>query len=747
MPPDVIGFVLATHDLRLVAVAVGICAAGCTAGLRAVQLWQGKTRYPQSWMWLALLLLGVGVWATHFTAMLGFRPDLLLGFSVLPTLGSALIAVFGIGGALLLGARQRSLMGDIAGGFGAGAATGVMHGVGVAGLTGCAVSQSLATGVITALIAGGLAAAALRLLRSTRAVPVPASLLLSTGIAILHFGALADSVLSDIEASGVGGLTRAEVLPLVLIGVLTVAGLLGGLMGLQAQGEGRARDLAALARHTVDALASLDRDGRILWANRAFETVTGLPVAGIRGHRLVALMGSQGLSSADMATMTEAIRSGRAFDAVLDLVRADGSPYCADIAISPVDDAEPGQVRYICTHRDITESRARAALVEEARRDAEHARSRLLDAIELMPTGFALHDPAGHLLLSNSHYRQMMPWMLGDQPRDRLALEALQRGLVTGDAVEARMREEQATFARDGQSGIEIASASGRRLWLQRQRTSAGEAVEVVLDITERSLREAELTVAYHRAEASARAKSSFVSVMSHELRTPLNGILGFASLLELGPLTDRQQVFVNHISESGQLLLGILNNLLEVASLDNGAVVLEPGPVMPAALLRESAEAIGPAAAAKGLAVVVDDAGVPSRPLALDGRRLRQAIDILADNAVKFTDTGSVTLSLKTRSLAGGRIALALRVADTGIGIAPESREALFDVFAQADGSATRRYGGIGIGLTICRRLVELMGGTVAVESVPGTGSIFTIALTAEPVATAGDTAHAALA
>ena len=744
MPLDIIAFVLKTHDLRLVAMAVAVCAAGCVAGLRALQLWQGETRYPRSWMWLSLLALGTGIWATHFTAMLGFRPDMLLGFAILPTFGSLLIAVFGAGGALLLGARLRSTPGDLAGGLGAGAAIGVMHGVGVAGLTGCGVAQSLATGVVTALIAGALAALSLWMLRRTRGVPVVAPLLLSAGIAILHFGALADTVLSGVDAAAVSGLTRADVLPLVVFGVLAVAALIAGLMALQAQGEGRARDLAALAQHTTDALASLDGEGRILWANRAFERLTGHAVAGVRGQRLTELMGLTDQPMTDAAALHTAIRQGQAFSTVLEVARADGTPYWADIAIGPVTDAAPGQVRSICTHRDITEDRARAALVEDARRDAEHARTRLLEAIELMPAGFALHDADGHLLLCNGSFRQLKPWLLGEGTRDALARRAVAQGLVVGDTA-AVVEAEQTAFARDGCSNLEIACSNGRRLWFQRQRTSTGEAVEVVLDITDRSLREAELTLARHRAEASARAKSSFVSVMSHELRTPLNGILGFASLMAMGPLSEQQQRFVDHISESGQLLLGILNNLLEVASLDNGAVVLELAPVAPAALLHETAAAIGPAAEAKGLAVTVDEIGALPLPLMLDARRVRQALDILADNAVKFTDTGAVTLSLETRLLDGGRVGLAFRVADTGIGIAPEGRETLFDVFAQADGSATRRYGGIGIGLTICRRLVELMGGTVSVESTPGAGSVFTIAITAETAQAGGATTRVA--
>lgn len=733
---DIPATIVATHDLSLVALAVGLCLVGCTAGLRAAQLWQGSTQYPTAWMGLALLALGVGIWATHFTAMLGFRPDLLIGFAVAPTVGSVLIAILMAGGALLLGIRARSPLGDGLGGLGAGVSIAIMHAVGVAGLTGCTVAQSTAAAIVTAVIAGVLAALSLRLLRRARGLSLAAPVLLSLGIAILHFGALTETVLADIDAAGMAGLSRAALQPLVITGVLGVCAMLGALMALQAQGEGRARDLAALAEHTTDALASLDAHGRILWANRAFEATTGHGVAAVTGARLTALLGPPGLASTSLRALDAAIRDGTPCADVLTFRRADGTTYWAEVSIGPVAAGATGRVRTICTHRDVTESRARAALVEDARLDAEHARNRLLEAIELMPAGFALHDRDGRLLLCNASFRQLKPWLLGDDPRDGLALQAVRRGLVQGEDVEQQVREEQTAFARHGHSSLEIACGNGKRLWFRRQRTGAGEAVEVVLDITERSLREAELTLARHRAEASDRAKSSFVSVMSHELRTPLNGVLGFAGLLEMDPLTDRQRRFVAHITESGQLLLGILNNLLEVASLDTGSIVLERGAVIPSDLVHDAAGAIADAAGAKGLAVTVDCAGALPLTVQADARRLRQALDILADNAVKFTDSGTVTLSLETRPLAGGRVALAFRVADTGIGIAPGDIATLFDVFAQVDGSATRRHGGLGIGLTICRRLVELMGGTLAADSTEGIGSTFTVSLSVEVLA-----------
>jgi signal transduction histidine kinase len=286
-------------------------------------------------------------------------------------------------------------------------------------------------------------------------------------------------------------------------------------------------------------------------------------------------------------------------------------------------------------------------------------------------------------------------------------------------------------FARDGADSGEVALSNGRTLWVQRRRLDGDETVEIVIDVTERALRESELTDARNRAEAASRAKSSFLSVMSHELRTPLNGAIGLAGLLGTEPLTERQRRLVEMIVESGGTLLRILSDMLDLAALEQASVALEIAPTDVAALAMEAAGPARRLAERKGLEFRADVAAVEGVRVMADARRVAQILGALLDNAVKFTDRGRVTLSAAARRDEDGRIAVRFTVTDTGVGVSDTAREHLFDVFAQADGSATRRFGGVGAGLTICRGLVELMGGTIEVDSAPGAGSAFTVRLT----------------
>ncbi|PWC58887.1 histidine kinase [Azospirillum sp. TSH7] len=251
-------------------------------------------------------------------------------------------------------------------------------------------------------------------------------------------------------------------------------------------------------------------------------------------------------------------------------------------------------------------------------------------------------------------------------------------------------------------------------------------AVVVFHEIAERKRAEAAMQRARLAAEAASRAKSEFLANMSHEIRTPMNAILGLIHLLQQTELTARQADYVQKVRVSAQSLLGILNDILDFSKVEAGKLELERVDFRLDDLLQTLAVIVGSAAQEKDIDVLFSVA--PDVPLDLigDPLRLQQILINLTGNAIKFTEAGEVVVSVRVRSLSDARAVLDFAVRDTGIGIAPEQRERLFQAFSQGDSSTTRRFGGTGLGLAICARLVRLMNGAMDVESEPGKGSVF---------------------
>ncbi len=236
-------------------------------------------------------------------------------------------------------------------------------------------------------------------------------------------------------------------------------------------------------------------------------------------------------------------------------------------------------------------------------------------------------------------------------------------------------------------------------------------------------------------AAAANRAKSDFLATMSHEIRTPMNGVMGFAQLLQHSQLTEQQQDFVTAISSSAESLLRVINDVLDFSKIESGHMDIEASPFSLETCIEDAIETVSTTAAEKHLDLGARMAAEVPTSIVGDSLRLRQVLVNLLGNAVKFTPSGEVKLEVSASPVESGRVLLNFSITDSGIGIALDRVDQLFKAFHQEDSSTSRRFGGSGLGLAICRRLVELMGGSISVESRPGEGSIFSFQISV-PVA-----------
>jgi PAS domain S-box-containing protein len=481
--------------------------------------------------------------------------------------------------------------------------------------------------------------------------------------------------------------------------------------------------LEAQSETTIDGILAVDREDKVILANRRLLEIFNAPSDLLATYDDIKLRGYVMGQVKDPGAFIERVnylnsheaersrdelefKDGRVFDRYSSPLVADGTYF--------------GRIWYF---RDITE-RKRA---EEARQEKEDL---LRNAFDRAASGMILTSTDGQFKRVNNVFCEIVGYsrqeLLGMRFKDITAEEdrnpsgEAARHLLAGDTdtvrFEKRYRHKSGKLVHCDMSISLVRDGHGCPLYFVAHAT----------DITQRKETERELQRAKEAAEAASRAKSEFLANMSHEIRTPMNGIIGMTDLVLDTPLSSEQRDYLAMVKDSAGSLLTLINDILDYSKIEAGKLSLDPTEFNLHELLANTLRLLSVRASEKGLKVAWSaNVGAPERVIG-DGGRVRQIIVNLVGNAIKFTEKGEVVVGLEVESRRENDILLHFSVRDTGIGIAPEKQNAIFEAFTQADSSMTRQYGGTGLGLTISSRLVHLMEGRLWLESALGQGSTF---------------------
>lgn len=489
----------------------------------------------------------------------------------------------------------------------------------------------------------------------------------------------------------------------------------------------------AILEHASYAILATDTDGVLTVFNRTAEQLLGYTTAEVLGRHSPVLFHDTGSGQPPFAALVAGCDAQNVLQDEIVFVRKDGSRFLGSRSVSVLKNEDGSTRGYLAIVADITERRAHEQLTAQTLQRLQMATD--VANLAIWSWNFATD--------SVQWDERLCDWYeLAPGERDRALPAAVWRArLAPHDLarVEARALHSQRTGEPGGATfTLQRSDGSVRHLetlWMV-ERDSSGQATGLLgvdRDVTAekeyaRGLREAKAA-----ADAANQAKSDFLANMGHEIRTPMNAMLGMTALVLESELTPSQRERLGTAYASAQALLRLINDILDYSQMEAGQLQLAQQPFALADVLRKLQALFGPRVADKQLAwaVTLD----PDLPAVLqgDGGRLEQILHHLLDNAIKFTDRGTITLRLSLLAQTEHTVTLCGEVSDSGIGMPPEQLARLFTAFSQADGSMTRRYGGsgLGLGLAIVQRLAQLMGGEVTAHSSPGQGSSFRLEVT----------------
>jgi two-component system sensor histidine kinase/response regulator len=460
---------------------------------------------------------------------------------------------------------------------------------------------------------------------------------------------------------------------------------------------------------------------RVVWrCNARMEALFGYAPGEMLGMSTRAWYADDATYAEVGKAVAEALRHGRQFDREQWLWRKDGSRFLGHMTAQAIDRLDPGKglvgmiVDITAEHQTLEDLRT-AKEEQEAIFESASSGIALIKERVLVRCNAAMHRifgwPPGTLVGQPTRV-----WYIDEATWARVGEETYAR-IWHGDTdrIDLRLRRHDgaAFWARMSGHAVDAADPDKGSVWVIDDIGVEREALDT-------------LTRAKELAEAATRAKSDFLANMSHEIRTPMNAIIGMAHLAQNTDLTPRQHDYIEKIQASGQHLLNIINDVLDFSKIEAGRLELEQRAFQLEKTLDQSIALIAEKVGAKGLELILDVAADVPDALVGDSLRLGQVLLNYLSNAVKFTEQGEIEVTVRLVARDEHQATLKFAVRDTGIGLTPDQLQRLFASFQQADSSTTRRYGGTGLGLAIAKRLAELMGGAVGVESVAGQGSTF---------------------
>jgi PAS domain S-box-containing protein len=495
------------------------------------------------------------------------------------------------------------------------------------------------------------------------------------------------------------------------------------------------RMMSLVAAKTDNGVVLTDLDQRILWVNPGFTVISGYSLEEVIGRKPGEFLQGEKTNPDTARLISEAVHRRERVEAEIVNYHKNGNPYWVHLEVTPVSNEAGEVVEFIALEQDVS-----------ARREAAEAlwisKERLEAAASAGIIGIWDWDVVNDRLVWDKVMYQLygireedfgqayQAWISALHPEDREAVDGEIQAALRGE------REYAPQFRVVWPDGsVHFIKAASHTSFDDQGRPVR--MIGVNYDLTEQKKTEQILAQARADAEAANRAKSAFLAMMSHEIRTPLNGIVGTIDLLGYDSLSPNQRNLVRTAKESSLALMTIIDDILDFSKIEAGRLDLERTPLSLENVVEGVAETLLPLASKKEVVLLVyADPAIPG--LLGDPVRLRQILLNLVSNAIKFSAgipgrAGLVEVEATPASRTPGQALIQIRVRDNGIGMSPMVLKGLFQPFQQAETSTTRRFGGTGLGLVISRRLAELMGGDVAVQSHEGEGTVFTVSLAIE--------------
>jgi PAS domain S-box-containing protein len=477
--------------------------------------------------------------------------------------------------------------------------------------------------------------------------------------------------------------------------------------------------LSFAARKSPSGIVIRDREGNIIWFNEALEKLLGYSLEESKGKPAGALILGEETDMEVFDSASAARKESKAYQVELRIYRKDNTPIWVSIATTPLFN-ESGEVeRHISMVVDITE-----------RKKTEDQLTLLSLVASSTTSGVVINNREGKVEWVNKAFEKITGYAIEDA--QNCALGDVLRGELTDMSVINKSRE----LSKNKQSfevDLLVYRKDGQPLWISvinsvilDNQGKVDKYIEVIIDITAKKKAEIELIAAKEEALQLSRAKDMFISVMSHEIRTPLNAVIGMSHLLLDDNSVEIQKENLGILKFSAENLMTLINNVLDFTKIETGNIELEKTDVDLRELVQRISDSMQFSAGEKEIFLKYSfDEALPAIVTG-DSTRLCQILLNLLGNAIKFTETGGVTVDLSVTEQSGNDVKIRFAITDTGIGIASNKINTIFESFKQAEADTSRKYGGTGLGLAITKRLIELHDSHINVDSVPGQGSTF---------------------